>query len=622
MKFQVNLRRLIVPSVDACLLSLSLWAAFALRLADLWPTTALETAGFLFLVTPLLGVLALTLIGFYRSIVRFMSDDAIKTLSLSICLLALLQWGYVELFAIDPFSKSIIIISAVISFLAIGATRFFLREYYRWLEREQKTHKAVLIYGAGSAGYQLARSLKVESRYLLVGFVDDNSLKHGRSVAGVKVYDSANIQKIVANMNVSEVLMALPSVAEETRNRIAERLLAIGVKVKTMPSIAQIMSGDDLRNLHEISIYDILERHPVAPKPDLIEKSLSGRTVLVSGGGGSIGSELCRQAVLKGCRLLVILDSSEFALYRIHQELSVLVDAQPNPVRLVPVLGNVLSKTLLSKVFSDFNIDTVYHAAAYKHVPLVESNPVEGFINNVIGTLNLAKLSRENSVDRFVLISTDKAVRPTNVMGATKRIAELVVCGLASGSTDTRFSVVRFGNVLGSSGSVVPLFQRQIAEGGPVTVTDPNVIRYFMTIPEAALLVVQAGSLAKGGEIFLLDMGKAVKIVDLARKMIRLAGYKSTLTAPKDGEIQIEFCGLRPGEKLYEELLIDGNPIASSHPKIFYAKEPVLDLDAFQVLLDQLSDTEKLTHDRLRQILREYVPGYLPTIEEDLADEP
>jgi FlaA1/EpsC-like NDP-sugar epimerase len=318
----------------------------------------------------------------------------------------------------------------------------------------------------------------------------------------------------------------------------------------------------------------------------------------------------------------VILDSSEFALYRIHQELSVLVDAQPNPVRLVPVLGNVLSKTLLSKVFSDFNIDTVYHAAAYKHVPLVESNPVEGFINNVIGTLNLAKLSRENSVDRFVLISTDKAVRPTNVMGATKRIAELVVCGLASGSTDTRFSVVRFGNVLGSSGSVVPLFQRQIAEGGPVTVTDPNVIRYFMTIPEAALLVVQAGSLAKGGEIFLLDMGKAVKIVDLARKMIRLAGYKSTLTAPKDGEIQIEFCGLRPGEKLYEELLIDGNPIASSHPKIFYAKEPVLDLDAFQVLLDQLSDTEKLTHDRLRQILREYVPGYLPTIEEDLAYEP
>ncbi|MDH5379159.1 MAG: polysaccharide biosynthesis protein, partial [Gammaproteobacteria bacterium] len=467
------------------------------------------------------------------------------------------------------------------------------------------------IYGAGRAGVQLAKALLAGNQYQPAFFVDDNKDLHKNELFGIRVFSPKELEKLISEFEVEQVFLAIPSLTRQRRRLILDELESLSVQIKTLPGIEDIAAGrvtiDDIRN---VDIEDLLGRDPVPPITDLLKKCIEGKSVLVTGAGGSIGSELCRQILGLKPTKIVLFENHEFSLYQIERELR---NRRESSIEIVPILGTIMNKDLLRQVVEGHAISTIYHAAAYKHVPIVEFNPLEGVLNNVFGTRNVAEVARECRVETFVLISTDKAVRPTNIMGASKRLAELILQAMALESKATRYVMVRFGNVLGSSGSVIPLFKEQIKKGGPITVTHPEVTRYFMTIPEAAQLVLQAGSMGSGGDVFVLDMGESVKIYELAKKMVHLSGMQVNCEETPDGEIAIEFTGLRPGEKLYEELLIGNNVSRTEHPRILRAEESYLSKSEIGLVLDLLIRSIDVHNvEDVRRILHDSILGQMP----------
>jgi len=573
-----SVKRLVVVALDVVLALVATWIAFTLRLDALHQPTGAQW--WVYLLAPVLAVPVFVKFGLYRAIFRYTGQAALMTTAKAVAvygglLLAVLLW---QRWPNVP--RSMGVLQPLIFLLLVGASRAMARFWLASLDRSR--HKAegrLLIFGAGTAGVQTASALGFSNQFVLLGFVDDDPAKVGRSINGMPVLAPAEIPAAVARLGVTDILLALPSATRERRNRIIESLRSVPVHIRTLPALSDLASGRvTVQDFKELDIEDLLGRDPVPPDTALLARNLADKVVLVTGAGGSIGSELCRQILLQSPRQLLLLDHNEFGLYTIHQELQGLCQVQGLGVELVPVLGSVANPRRLREICEAYRPATVFHAAAYKHVPMVESNPAEGILNNVFGTLNMARAAIDSGADRFVLISTDKAVRPTNVMGASKRMAELVLQALAAQTSHgtTCLGMVRFGNVLGSSGSVVPLFRSQLARGGPLTVTHPEVTRYFMTIPEAAQLVLQAGAMATGGEVFVLDMGEPVKIMDLARRMVALSGLSVRDETHPAGDIEIAITGLRPGEKLYEELLIGDNPTPTVHPRIMKAHEDYL----------------------------------------------
>jgi len=493
------------------------------------------------------------------------------------------------------------------------ASRFIART---WLLNAGMSENAipVCIYGGGKAGALLAGALRSGGEYVCVAFVDDNKHIQGSTIAGIKVYSPADLDNLAPKREIKQIFLALPSISKTRQKQILDQLEHLKLKIKVTPSIQSLVNGElRVQDIRDVEIEDLLGRDQVAPDARLLATCITNKHVMVTGAGGSIGSELCRQIVRQKPRKLILLDMSEYALYAIEQELSVLRSQLSLDLEILPFLGSVLDAAKLDKIFSAFPIDTLYHAAAYKHVPLVEHNPIEGIRNNVFGTLTVAQAAIRAKVKNFVLISTDKAVRPTNVMGTTKRMAELILQACARKQHMTRFCMVRFGNVLGSSGSVVPLFRKQIMEGGPITLTHPEITRYFMTIPEAAQLVLQAGAMGEGGDVFVLDMGEPVKIVDLARRMVHLSGLEVKSETTPDGTIEIQHVGLRPGEKLFEELLIGDNVEGTTHPLIMRAQENEIPWDVLNNFLQELETAcNAFNYTEIRALLVKIVAEYQP----------
>jgi FlaA1/EpsC-like NDP-sugar epimerase len=510
-----------------------------------------------------------------------------------------------------PFPIEVFAIYFLLASAYVGVTRFAAREFLRL---QASSGPRVVVYGAGAAGAQLCAALKTRGQFRPAAVIDDNVSAHGTFVSGVRVHGPERLPELRRRYGVSIVLLAIPSATRRKRALIIERLSAMGFAVQTVPEIAEIVSGRArLEEIRDIDVHDLLGRDPVPPNPSLLCACVRGKSILVTGAGGSIGSELCRQIVELAPRRLVLLEVSELALYEIERELRAQNARLGSRIELIALLGNAHHKHRVREIMSTFGVQTVYHAAAYKHVPIVEHNMIEGIHNNIFATFNTAEAALECRVETFVLISTDKAVNPTNVMGCTKRVAEMVLQGLQQRGSNTRFCMVRFGNVLESSGSVVPLFREQIREGGPVTVTHPDVIRYFMTIPEASQLVIQAGSMGSGGDVFVLDMGSPVRIIDLAKRMIQLAGYTVRDEKHPDGDIEIRFTGLRPAEKLFEELLIGKNVTGTEHPRILRAMEHSLAWEQMRNVLDELAVcTARFDCERAREVLLRAVPEYRP----------
>jgi FlaA1/EpsC-like NDP-sugar epimerase len=604
-------KRLVVVVLDICLALLATWLAYTLRLDEPnWPSGAQWWA---YVLAPALSIPIFVRFGLYRAIFRYTGQAALQAtgkavLIYGVILTVILMW---QRWPMVP--RSLGVLQPLIFLFLVGSSRAWARFWLANLGHSSVMQEGrLLIYGAGTAGVQTTAALRLSQQYAVLGFIDDDAGKVGRSVNGVPVYAPNDIARVIAVQGVTDILLALPSISRDRRNAILESLRAHPVHVRTLPGMSDLASGRvTVQDFRELDIEDLLGRDPVPPDERLLAQNLTGKVVLVSGAGGSIGGELTRQIVLQRPRQLLLLDHNEFGLYSIHQELQAVCTARASMTELVPLLGSVANPKRLAAIFAAYQPNTVYHTAAYKHVPMVEDNPGEGVANNVFGTLNLAQAAALSGVDRFVLISTDKAVRPTNVMGATKRMAELVLQALAAQTPDTCFAMVRFGNVLGSSGSVVPLFRRQLSEGGPLTVTHTEVTRYFMTIPEAAQLVLQAGAMGQGGDVFVLDMGQPVKIIDLAKRMVELSGLRVRDAAHPDGDIDIEVTGLRPGEKLYEELLIGDNPEPTAHPRIMKAHEDYLPWPQLEVHLNTLRQAV-VTGDvsAIKAVLQICVQGY------------
>lgn len=575
---------------------------------------------------PVAGLYA---IGFYRGVTRIFFDTDMRRVLLLFVAIILAYALALILDGITSIPRSVPLLYLFMLFIWLWSSRLFLRDLLLRLQgkpiyQDSQYHLSsnqvrdkVIIYGAGVSGTALLDALQDSPRYEVVAFVDDDTRLTGGHILGKKIYRANNIEALADQLDVVQVFLAMPSVSRQRRREIIDGLTAISVKIKQLPSLQDIAEGKvSVSTMRRVDILDVLDRQTVEPNQELLSKNITGKNVLVTGAGGSIGSELCRQIIKHQPNCLVLYELSEYALYAIHQELLAWQKQHPESqsVEISALLGNVTNADRLYKIFNKHNIETVYHAAAYKHVPIVEFNPFEGAVNNAKGTYHCVKAAIESGVETFVLISTDKAVRPTNIMGASKRLAELVCQGFSNQYPKTKISMVRFGNVLGSSGSVVPLFTKQIAQGGPITVTHPEVTRYFMTIPEAANLVIQAGAMAQGGEVFVLNMGDPVKIVDLARRMIHLSGYQIKDEQHPEGDIEIVFSGLRPGEKLYEELIIgDDNIESTQHPLIMQAREHSFDLKEIENILDELN-TRSQQHDVawLKQQLMHYVEGYRP----------
>jgi FlaA1/EpsC-like NDP-sugar epimerase len=557
-------------------------------------------------------------LGFYRAIIRYMGARALRTVieGVATSAIALMLASYLfnlHVPAAVPF------IYAVIAFCTVGGVRFAFRALFFRTQSRLKTR--VIIYGAGQSGRQLLHSLMQGPDYAPVAFVDDNRELHGTQIGGLLVFSPNRLPRLIDDYGAKVILLAIPSADRATRAAIIARLEHLPVRVQMIPGMTDVVEGRArFLEVREVTVEDLLGRDPVPPQPQLMSATITGRTVLVTGAGGSIGSELCRQILRQDPAQLVLLELSEFALYRIEQELARQALKEGRRTRLVPLIGSVRDGERVGALLHQFGVQTIYHAAAYKHVPLVEQNMVAGVLNNVFGTLTIARAAAAAGVESFILISTDKAVRPTNVMGATKRMAELICQALAQGPSRTRFSMVRFGNVLGTSGSVIPKFSEQIAAGGPVTVTHPEIERYFMTVTEAAQLVIQAGALARGGDVFLLDMGRPVKIAELAKRMIRLSGFApvvetaSNARAPRAADtIPIVFTALRPGEKLSEELLVDDRAGATAHPRIMTATETRADWATLAPLLDRLAEACRSDDiPGIRAVFAEAPTGYLP----------
>jgi FlaA1/EpsC-like NDP-sugar epimerase len=618
-------KRAIQVVADLVTLSLCFLLALVLRLESLGAALRPDPWVVFFVTLPVtIGVFVR--VGFYRAVVRYISARAFRVIAIGVLASA------VTMFAISQISglwlpRSVPLIYALVALIAVGAIRFVMRAIYR--TRIGGPLPNVLIYGAGASGRQLFHSLHHSHEYRPVGFVDDNPALRGAVIGGLSVHAPDRIGELIEEREVEVVLLAMPSVSRARRAAIIEFLEPFPVRVQTVPGMVDLISGSAaVDEIRAVSIEDILGRDPVAPRLDLMQAHIRGRTVFVSGAGGSIGSELCRQIVRNGPARLILFELSEYALYRVDQELRATPEA--SQVEIIPLIGSVQDGARAEWLMKHFGVDTVFHAAAYKHVPLVEQNMIEGVRNNVFGTLALAEAASRAGVGSFTLISTDKAVRPTNVMGASKRMAELVCQALGREDNATLFSMVRFGNVLGSSGSVIPLFSEQIERGGPVTVTHPDITRYFMTIPEAAQLVIQASALARGGDVFLLDMGEPVRIADLAARMIRLAGRKPVFdpqdaSEPDAGKVEIRFTQLRPGEKLYEELFIGTDTSGTSHPRILTSLETSLSRRDLALHLDAIksacTDNDLA---RLRRALAEaptlYTPGSKIVDESGLDD--
>lgn len=622
-------KRLIALGVDSVLCICVTWCALSLRL-ETWVgfTPELLVASAVSLV---LGLFLFTRFGLYRAIFRYSGWNAMMGVFKAFALYGLLYMIAFTFVGVGGVPRTVGIIQPLLLLIAVGMTRVFVRfllNVHNRKVRSRKKSRGVLIYGAGFAGQQLAVAMAATTEFRVVGFLDDDRRLHGHHLDGRRIHDPVSIGALIRDHDVERVLLAVPSASKSQRTAIIERLLIHPVHVSTLPAMADLASGRvTLSDVRNIEIEDLLGRDTVAPDDALLVKHNRGKVVMVSGAGGSIGGELCRQILRTGPSRLLLVDHSEFALYQIHQELLAIAHAaRLSPTLVVPLLGSVLDDARMRDVMQTWRPDTVYHAAAYKHVPMVEHNLAQGLRNNALGTLILAQAARDAGVSQFVLISTDKAVRPTNVMGASKRLAEMVLQALAaqtlfadSGAPDICFSMVRFGNVLGSSGSVVPLFRKQIQSGGPVTLTHPDVTRYFMTVEEAAQLVIQAGAMAAGGEVFVLDMGEPVRISDLARRMIELSGLKIRDAGSLDGDIEIRVTGLRPGEKLYEELLIGNNPQETTHPRIMKAHEDFLEwarLEPRLLELQQLLEVNDVAS--LSSMLLELVPDYQPS--DDLVD--
>jgi FlaA1/EpsC-like NDP-sugar epimerase len=606
-------KQLVVIALDVVLAVLATWLAYSLRLDALhWPEAAQWRV---YVLAPAMAIPVFIRMGLYRAIFRYTGLDALLAIAKAVAiygsvLFALLVWQ-----RWPDVPRSMGVLQPIIFLLFAGASRALARFWLAGIGSQRLAAEGrVLIYGAGESGAQTAAAIGSARQFTLVGFVDDDPRKTGRSINGVTVFAPAKIADLVQRKDVTDILLALPSVSRARRNEIIASLSTVPVHIRTLPGMSDLTSGRvTVSDFKELDIEDLLGRDPIVSGPDAYTRPLVGQVVLVTGAGGSIGSELCRQIVLQKPLRLLLLDHNEFGLYGIHQELQSFCSARRLGVELVPLLGSVASRRRLREVCQLYRPAWVYHAAAYKHVPLVESNPTEGIANNVFGTLNVAQAAMESAVAHFVLVSTDKAVRPTNVMGASKRMAELVLQALATqaAAAGTCFAMVRFGNVLGSSGSVVPLFRAQLATGGPLTVTHPEVTRYFMTIPEAAQLVLYAGAMARGGEVFVLDMGAPVKIMDLARRMIELSGLKLSDEQSPDGDIAITISGLRPGEKLYEELLIGDNPAPTAHPRIMMAHEEFIAWPELESELGTLrAAVDASDVDGIKAVLSRCVQGY------------
>lgn len=610
-------KRLVVLAVDASLCAVTVWLAFYLRLdmwIRLWGDPIFEPY-WAVLISWLIALPLFITHGFYRVIFRYSDLSAIGTVLRAFGLYALLYGVVVTAIGIPGVPRSIGIIQPMLLLIAVGASRAFARLWLGGLYQahwQRQSLPKVLIYGAGSAGRQLAAAMGNSTEMRVAGYLDDDDRLHGHVLNGLPIYDPESLPDLVASESIHSVLLAMPALSRRRRNEIIASIRDSHVAVRTLPTMTELAQGKvSLSDIHELDIDDLLGREPVPPNHILLAKNITGKVVMVTGAGGSIGSELCRQIQKLSPAKLLLVEQSEFALYDVHQELGNKVDAKS--AGLVPLLASVQNEDRMHDIISTWQPQTIYHAAAYKHVPLVEHNPAEGVKNNVIGTLNVARIAAEQGVADFVLVSTDKAVRPTNIMGASKRLAEMVLQALAKESTATRFTMVRFGNVLGSSGSVVPLFRQQIRDGGPVTVTHPEVTRYFMTIPEAAQLVIQAGAMGKGGEVFVLDMGQPVKIMTLARRMIELSGLTVKDDENPEGDIEISVVGLRPGEKLYEELLIGDNPQATHHARIMKANEDFLSWADLQPKIEALNLALSVNDvPVIRRMLQSLVSGYLP----------
>ena len=608
-------KQLVVVLMDVVLSLLATWLAFSLRLDNLnWPQDAQLRV---YLLAPLLAIPVFIRLGLYRAIFRYTGQAALLTTAKAVAIYAALLLGLLLWARWENVPRSLGVLQPLIFLLLVGGSRALARFWLAGQGRTASGPERFLIYGAGMAGAQTAAALGMGGSHMLMGFVDDDPAKIGRNINGVHVHASAEVSELVRKLGVTDILLALPSLSRERRNRIIESLRPLPVHIRTLPGLADLASGRvTVQDFRELDIEDLLGRDPVPPDAELLARDLAHKTVLVTGAGGSIGSELCRQILRQQPARLLLLDHSEYALYSIHQELEQLCRLEGIAADLTPLLGSVNHEVRLREICGAYRPHTVYHAAAYKHVPMVESNPAEGARNNVFGTLNMARVARDSGVTRFVLVSTDKAVRPTNIMGASKRMAELVLQAMAAeGVGRTCFSMVRFGNVLGSSGSVVPLFRRQLEAGGPLTVTHAEVTRYFMTIPEAAQLVLQAGAMAQGGEVFVLDMGEPVRILDLAQRMVELSGLKVRDATNPQGDIEIAITGLRPGEKLYEELLIGDNPTPTSHPRIMKAHEDCLPWTELQRQLDRLLHAAESGDEAgIRAVLRACVQGFEPAV--------
>jgi len=608
-------KRFVVVALDICLALFATWLALTLRFDTINRPSGNQWL--VYAITATLFVPIFIRFGLYRAIFRYTGQAALLATAKAVGVYAALLTAILLSQKWPGVPRSLGALQPIIFILLVGSSRAFARFWLAGLSGGTTSQGRFLIFGAGTAGAQTASAMAISGQFDLVGFVDDDPAKVGRSVNGVSVFASANLSRLVTERGVTDILIALPSSARSRRKSIIESLHSIPVHIRTLPDWGDLASGRvTVQDFKELDIEDLLGRDPVPPDTGLLARNLAAKVVLVTGAGGSIGSELCRQILAEQPRQLLLLDHNEYGLYTIHQELQGLVDAKKLQVEVIPLLGSVAQLDRLRDVCKTYLPDTVYHAAAYKHVPLVEANPAQGLANNVFGTLHMAQAAIEHGVASFVLISTDKAVRPTNVMGASKRMAELVLQAVAASGTDavkTCFSMVRFGNVLGSSGSVVPLFRQQLATQGPLTVTHADVTRYFMTIPEAAQLVLQAGAMASGGEVFVLDMGEPVRIMDLARRMVELSGMTVRDDDHPDGDIEIHVTGLRPGEKLYEELLIGDNPTPTAHPRIMKAHEDYLDWATLQSQLGALHHAVQ-TDDvaAMKAVLTACVHGYSP----------
>jgi FlaA1/EpsC-like NDP-sugar epimerase len=629
-----NQKRLIVLSLDLLIVPFALWCSFSLRLGEFFapedlsfvPADARNEVLYLFLIAPVIAIPLFIKFGLYRAIIRYVGFVAMWSITKAVSLHAAVFAVFILLSGMPGVPRSVIIINWLLLVLMIGSTRALGRWWLTGsfsLASHGKAKSKVIIYGAGYAGVQIASALASGSEFQPIAFIDDNPALQGNYIEGYRVYPFRRLSGLIEDYEVKEVLMAMPSVARSRRSQVIKMLEPYAVHVTTVPGLHDLASGklkaDDIR---EVGINDLLGRTPVEPDQELLNANIKEKVVLVTGAGGSIGSELCRQIIKLDPSALILYERSEHDLYLIEKELLEIEQKRypEKPNRITPILASILDQNRMEAVCRAFGVETIYHAAAYKHVPMVEKNPSEAVRNNVLGTYRVAQAAINSGVETFVLISTDKAVRPTSTMGATKRFAEMILRQLAQRKkTVTRFTMVRFGNVLGSSGSVIPLFREQIKNGGPVTVTDAKIIRYFMTIPEAAQLVIQAGAMGEGGEVFVLDMGEPVRILDMAKRLIHLSGLQIKNDENPEGDIEIVYTGLRPGEKLYEELLIGENDLPTRHPLIMSANEDGLTWEALSNYLVQFEQAiESNDVEKSRELLVEAVKGFTPQC--DVAD--